>query len=433
MHSVRDGLKALASALAAGWITVGAAGADATPPNSASNPMRIWQTSAGTTYSDSFLIGNGRLGFSLPGSATSETIVLNEDSFWSGTKTDRVNRNAQSNLGRIRSMIVNNDLSGAHNVASANYAGTPNSMRNYDYPGRLSISMKGASGSVGGYERWLDLGEAIGGVYYTIGGVAFKREYLASFPDDIIAVRISASRSRAVSFDLRQTLASGQNSASAPGSDTIVMSGGNSISFTAGAKVVTAGGTIKKSGDTITVDGADSAVIYWSAWTTFRKAKGDLQSAVLADLARASAKGYDAILADHIKDYKALAGRVELSLGTSSSAQKSKPTADRLRGLANTFDPEISTLYWYFARYLLIASARPGTLPANLQGIWNDSPNPMWGSKFTININLEMNYWPALVTSMFFPYVYEAALLLSEMGCMLTMPRRHAGASRLYV
>ncbi|KAL8365014.1 hypothetical protein RB595_004024 [Gaeumannomyces hyphopodioides] len=400
MPSVRDGLKAFASALAAGWMTVGATAADVTPPNSASNPMRMWQTSAGTTYSDSFLIGNGRLGFSLPGSATSEVIVLNEDSFWSGNKMDRVNRNALSNLGRIRSMIVNNDLSGAHNVASANYAGTPNSMRNYDYPGRLSISMKGASGSVGGYERWLDLGEAVGGVYYTVGGVAFKREYLASFPDDIIAVQISASKSGAVSFDLRQTLASGQNSASAPGSDTIVMSGGNSISFTAGAKVVATGGTVRKSGDTITVDGADSAVIYWSAWTTFRKAKGDLQSAVLADLARASAKGYDAIRANHIKDYKALAGRAELSLGTSSGAQKSKPTADRLRGLANTFDPEISALYWYFARYLLIASARPGTLPANLQGIWNDSPSPAWGSKFTININLEMNYWPALVTNM---------------------------------
>lgn len=400
MPSARHGLKAFASALAAGWMAAGVTGADVTPPNSASNPMRMWQTSAGSTFSDSFLIGNGRLGFSLPGSATAETIVLNEDSFWSGTKMDRVNRNALANMGRIRSMIIGNDINGAHSVGSADYAGTPNSMRNYDYPGKLSISMKGASGSVGGYERWLDLGDAIAGVYYTAGGVAFKREYLASFPDDIIAVQITASKSGAVSFDLRQTLASGSNSASAPGSDTIVMSGGNSISFVTGAKVVAAGGTVRKSGDTVTVDGADSAVIYWSAWTTYRKNKGDLQSAVLADLARASAKGYDAIKADHLKDYRALAGRVELGLGTSSSSQKSKSTADRLKGLANTFDPEISALYWYFARYLLISSARPGTLPANLQGIWNDSPSPMWGSKFTININLEMNYWPALVTNL---------------------------------
>ncbi|KAL8369915.1 hypothetical protein RB595_000327 [Gaeumannomyces hyphopodioides] len=404
-----------AIALAVGAIATGGVGAaDASPPNSASNPLRMWQTTPGVTYNDSFLIGNGRLGFSLSGGALSESIVLNEDSFWSGGEMDRVNPDAAAYMPEIQALIARGEIQEASRLASMAYVGTPVSVRHFDWVGKLGISMRGSAGQVRDYQRWLDVGEGIAGVYYTVGGVAYKREYTASFPDDVIAIQISANKSGAISFDLRQSRGIGlnlfQDSAGASGTDTILMGGGSfgakAIVFAAGAKVTIDGGSIKRIGDTIVVDGADSATIYWSAWTTYRKPAGELQSAILADLAKASRKGYDALRGDHVRDYQGLAGRVELSLGKSTSEQKAKSTADRLRGLRTAFDPEIATLYFYFARYLLIASGRPGTLPANLQGLWNNDLNPMWGSKYTININLEMNYWPSLLTNM--PELHES-------------------------
>lgn len=400
--------KTRAIALAVGAIAAGSVrAADVSPPNSASNPLRMWQTTPGVTFNDSFLIGNGRLGFSLPGGALSESIVLNEDSFWSGGEMDRVNPDAAAYMPEIQALIARGEIGEASRLASMAYVGTPVSVRHFDWIGKLGISMRGSTGQVRNYERWLDVGEGVAGVYYTVGGVAYKREYTASFPDDVISVQISANKSGAVSFDLRQSRGIGlnlfQDSAGAVGKDTILMGGGSfgadAIVFAAGAKVAVVGGSLKRIGDTIVVEGADTATIYWSAWTTYRKPAGELKSAVLADLDKASRKGYDALRGDHIKDYRGLAGRVELSMGKSTSEQRAKSTADRLRGLKTAFDPEIATLYFYFARYLLIASGRPGTLPANLQGLWNDELNPMWGSKYTININLEMNYWPSLLTS----------------------------------
>ncbi|EJT82238.1 hypothetical protein GGTG_02212 [Gaeumannomyces tritici R3-111a-1] len=402
-------------------LAVGAAGAagsvgaaDASPPGSASKPLRMWQTTPGVNFNDSFLIGNGRLGFSLPGGALSESIVLNEDSFWSGGEMDRVNPDAAAHMPEIQALIARGEIREASRLASMSYVGTPVSVRHFDWVGKLGISMRGSAGQVRDYERWLDVGEGVAGVYYTVGGVAYKREYTASFPDDVIAVQISANKSGAVSFDLHQSRGIGlnlfQDSAGGSGKDTILMGGGSfgakAIVFAAGAKVTIDGGSMKRIGDTIVVDGADSATIYWSAWTTYRKSAGELQSAVMADLSQASRKGYGALRSDHVKDYQSLAGRVELSLGKSTSEQKAKTTADRLRGLRTAFDPEIATLYFYFARYLLIASGRPGTLPANLQGLWNNDLNPMWGSKYTININLEMNYWPSLLTNM--PELHES-------------------------
>ncbi|KAL8420472.1 hypothetical protein RB594_003309 [Gaeumannomyces avenae] len=416
MPSLFPSAKMRAIVLAVGAVaaagSVGAA--DVSPPGSASKPLRMWQTTPGVNFNDSFLIGNGRLGFSLPGSALSESIVLNEDSFWSGGEMDRVNPDAAAHMPEIQALIARGEIREASRLASMAYVGTPVSVRHFDWVGKLGISMRGSAGQVRDYERWLDVGEGVAGVYYTVSGVAFKREYTASFPDDVIAVQISANKSGAISFDLRQSRGIGlnlfQDSAGGSGKDTILMGGGSlgakAIVFAAGAKVTIDGGSMKRIGDTIVVDGADSATIYWSAWTTYRKSAGELQSAVMADLNQASRKGYGALRSDHVKDYQSLAGRVELSLGKSTSEQKAKTTADRLRGLRTAFDPEIATLYFYFARYLLIASGRPGTLPANLQGLWNNDLNPMWGSKYTININLEMNYWPSLLTNM--PELHES-------------------------
>ncbi|KAI6606587.1 hypothetical protein MCOR04_000886 [Pyricularia oryzae] len=389
-------------------LTGAVAAMDSTLANSAANPLRLWQTTAGVTYNDSFLIGNGRLGFSLPGSALTEAITLNEDSFWSGGKMDRVNPDAAANMPQIQQLITQGRIEEAATLAGMAYKGLPDSVRHYDWLGRLHLAMKGPAGQAGNYERWLDVGEGLAGVDYTLNGTAFSREYLASFPDQIIAVRIKSNQSRSISFTLSQSRGSGlnrfQDYTTSLDGDTILMGGGSmgsdAIVFSSGAKVTVSGGSIKTIGETIVVSDADSAVIYWTAWTTYRKPKEQLRESVLVDLRTAAAKGYDAIRSEHVKDYQKLADRVDLSLGMSSSEQKSKSTAQRLRGMSQAFDPEMATLYFYFARYLLIASGRPGTLPANLQGIWNTDISPQWGSKYTVNINLQMNYWPALLTNM---------------------------------
>lgn len=365
-----------------------------TRPNSASHPLRIWQTSPGALYNESFLIGNGRIGAAVSGTVASENIPVNDDSLWSGGKMDRVNPDARAFMPHLQELIRQGDVVEANRLASLAYLGTPESMRHFDFMGDLQIAMAHGEAEYDNYERWLDIEEAVAGVYYEIDGVSYTREYLASNPDDTIAVKISASKAGAVAFrvHLRRgtSLNRFQDFGEKVGSDTIVMgsaSGGvDGITFVAGAKVVASGGSVKTIGDRIIIEDADSAVIYFSAWTSYRK--DDPRDAVVADLERASKREYGAVKKDHIKDYQSLAGRVRLSLGTSTEEQRSGTTLERMKKLAETFDPELAVLYYQFGRYLFISTSREGYLPPNLQGLWNDESDPFWGSKYTININL---------------------------------------------
>jgi alpha-L-fucosidase 2 len=395
-----------------------------TAPNSKSIPSRLWQTSAGTQWNDCFLIGNGRLGGSILGGAQTETIWLNEDSFWNGHLQSRINANALKSMPGIRSDIVSGNYGAAQSSASANYDGTPSSARNYNTLGTMSIVMSHGS-SVSNYERYLDTADATSGVYYTAGGVTYFREYISSAPAGIMAIRVAASQAGAVSFSVN--MARGNTQSSAATSDTITISdnsGGNSpMTFTAGVRVVTTGSskaTVSTSGNKVTVSGADEAWIFVQAWTDYRQS--NQKSKVLSDLA-AVTESYPDMRSAHVADYQSFFNRASFSFGSSSSSQKGMTTAQRISAMGSTYDPELALLFMQFGRYLLISSSRNGTLPANLQGIWNSETNPMWGSRFTININLrklccaasqkktigssnivlllllEMNYWPAFVTS----------------------------------
>ncbi|KAH8169707.1 alpha-L-fucosidase 2 [Sarocladium implicatum] len=377
-----------------------------TRPNSASHPLRIWQTSPGALYNESFLIGNGRIGAAVSGTVASENIPVNDDSLWSGGKMDRVNPDAQAYMPHLQELIRQGEVVEANRLASLAYLGTPESMRHFDFMGDLQIAMAHGEAEYTRYERWLDVEEAVAGVYYEIDGVSYTREYLASNPEDIISVRISASKPGAVAFrvHLRRgtSLNRFQDYGEKVGSDTVVMgsaSGGvDGIAFVAGAKVVASGGSVKTIGDRIIVEGADAATVYFTSWTSYRK--DNLRASVLGDLDRASKKAYGTVKEDHVKDYQSLAGRVELNLGVSTSEQKAGTTLERMGNLAESFDPELVVLYYQFGRYLFISTSRDGYLPPNLQGLWNDESDPFWGSKYTININLEMNYWPALTTNL---------------------------------
>lgn len=170
------------------------------------------------------------------------------------------------------------------------------------------------------------------------------------------------------------------------------------MQYAIGAKIVSPDGKVSTLGDYVFCKNASEAWVYVQAWTSFRK--DDPVSSVLTDLAAISAT-YNEVRSTHVSDYHSYFNRTSLSLGTSSKAQKKQTTQERVKALAHgAFDPEIASLYFQFGRYLLISTSRAGTLPPNLQGIWNSDLDPEWGSKYTININLEMNYWPSLVTNL---------------------------------
>ncbi|KAI0388800.1 Six-hairpin glycosidase-like protein [Xylariaceae sp. FL0594] len=400
-------LSKLATLFICGLLIEPGVSVDIPAPNSASKPLRIWSTKAGSAYNEYYMIGNGRLGASVPGTAQAEVIHVNEDSLWSGGALSRVNPDALAHMPEMQSLITAGNPVGANTLAGFAYAGTPVSTRHYDVLGDLTLTMNHSS-SVTGYERWLDLADATSGVYYSVAGTTYTREYLASSPSDVIAIRLAASRAGALSFYIHLRKGSSLNRyedySEKVGSDTIVMGGGSAsdsahtIGFASGARVTSADGTVKTLGDYIICDGATEAWIYFTTWTTVRKS--DPRAAVLADLQAVPKQSYAAIRHAHVKDHQGLMSRVDLNVGSSSAAQKALTTENRMARLASQFDPELVTLNFQFGRYLLIASSRNNTLPPNLQGIWNKDIDPQWGSKYTININLQMNYWPSYVTNL---------------------------------
>jgi len=366
-----------------------------TPPNSASKPSRLWQSSPGAAWNDCFLIGNGRLGASIPGGAKNDSIWLNEDTFWNGMYKSRINPRALTSMPKIRSAVVSGSFATAQSLSSSDYDGVPSSARNYNTLGSMVLIMNHGA-AVQGYERWLDVSDATSGVYYTVDGVTYTREYVASKPADVIAIRIAASKPGSVSFSL--SLKRGGATSKASGSDTVLLtsdSGGDlPIRFASGARVVPIGGTVSASGSQVTCTGADEAWIFVTAWTTVRQS--DPSSRITKDL-QAVTKKYPDLRADHVKDYQSIYQRSDFNFGASTSSQKALTTAQRISGISQVYDPELAVLSLQFARYLLISSSRRGTLPANLQGIWNSEENPMWGSRFTININLRKLRNPARV------------------------------------
>jgi alpha-L-fucosidase 2 len=373
------------------------------PPNSNANPLRLWYSTSGSLWNDSMPIGNGRLGGMIRGLVSTELISINEDSLWSGNLLNRINPSAEDSLSRIKPWLLRGDPSDAELESNLGVSGVPSSMREYMPGGDFQIYFQNQS-LPKGFERWLDLGDGTAGVYYTAGSVAYKREYFASNPSDVLAVRLTASSPGALSFYIKFQRPSNQQnrfveSAFAENGETIItkfISG--QIQAVFGARIHIIGGSKRQVGDQIQVFGADEAWIYADIETSVRHANP--QSQVESKLAAAVASTYPAVRQKHVNDYQKLHNRTSLNLGSSSDQQKLLPTDARRQALGNGgFDPELVALYFQYGRYLLISSSRDGYYPANLQGVWNNDLNPAWGSKYTININLQMNYWPAEVTS----------------------------------
>ncbi|KFZ11371.1 hypothetical protein V502_07581 [Pseudogymnoascus sp. VKM F-4520 (FW-2644)] len=384
-------------------------------PNSASNKWRIWDNEAGSTtaFTDQYVIGNGRIGAMFSGGQKSETININENSFWSGSFIDRINPDAQPTVRQMQELVQQGNFTEAEDLGKLGYIGTPMSTRNYDTLGTLGLTQTFPDGNATGYERWIDVEESVGGTQFSVGGITFQREYLASNPDDIIAINLKASKPGSLYFNIRLDRGAWDvvgldrhvQYSTASNNDSIVIGGSTAdagpIVWAAGARIVASGGKVSTLGDNVLCKGADEATVYFQAWTSYRKM--DPKRAVLSDLAAVS-KSYSDIRAAHVSDYQAIAGRMSLYLGKSTPEQKALTTPQRMANIAvDAFDPELAGLYFQLGRYLLISSSRPSSdlaLPPNLQGIWNNVADPPWGGKYTININLQMNYWPSLTTGL---------------------------------
>jgi alpha-L-fucosidase 2 len=357
-------------------------------------------------------VGNGRLGAMVFGGVVHERLQLNEDTLWAGRPYDPVNPQAKGALPDVRRLLAERKYPEAAKLADAKVMSKPLAQMPYQTVGDLALTFADV-GAVENYRRDLDLATATAHVSYTSDGVTFSREVFASAPAQVIVVRLTASRPGQISFAARMQTPQRATVEATADSD-LVMRGVNgdgagatsdgrpmtgALRFESRVRVLPMGGTREATGDALVIRGADAVTLLIAAATSYRTYEdvtADPAARVAAALDPASRQTVETLRAAHIRDYQQLFNRVTLDLGASKPA----PTDERVRAFADGGDPGLAALYFQYGRYLLIASSRAGSQPANLQGLWNESMSPPWGSKYTININTEMNYWPALSTNL---------------------------------
>ncbi|MET7422726.1 glycoside hydrolase N-terminal domain-containing protein [Dactylosporangium sp. NPDC005555] len=396
------------AALPLPW-TASPASAAAPPEVSTANGLALWyEQAAGTDWLRALPVGNGRLGAMVFGNVDVERLQLNEDTMWAGGPYDQSNPRGAGALAQIRQLVFANQWGQAQTLVDQNMLGIPSAQLAYQTAGNLRLTFGAGGSGVSQYTRFLDLTTAVAGVSYLQNGVRFRREVLASAPDQVIAIRLTADRAGSITFSAafdspqRTTLSS-------PDAVTAAVDGvcgdqrglTGKVRFRGLARAVADGGTVSSSGGTVQVRGANSVTLLVSIGTSYvnyRDTSGDHQGRARAFLDAAAARTWDQLRSRHVADYQQLFNRTTLDVGRTSAADQ--PTDVRISRHASTDDPQFSALLFQFGRYLLISSSRPGTQPANLQGIWNDSLSPSWDSKYTINANLPMNYWPADTTNL---------------------------------
>jgi len=359
-------------------------------------------------------IGNGRLGAMVFGGIVNERIQLNEDTLWAGGPYDPANPETLELLPEAQRLIFEGKYQEAHNLIDKRMLARPLRQQPYQTVGDLILTFPNVE-SVENYRRDLNLDTAVASVTYTANGVKFTREVFSSPVDQVIVIRLTADKPGQISFTagMRTPQSSGLLTEKAivttEAPDILVMNGVNgayqgiegALKFQCRVRIMTTGGRTTVDPKQISVANTDSAMLLIAAATSYKSFKdvtGDPETLTKNHINAASQKYFEALRKDHIAEHQRLFRRVNLDLGTTAMAKL--PTDERIRNPEKTNDPQLATLYFQFGRYLLISSSRPGCQPANLQGIWNESMTPPWESKYTININTEMNYWPAEPTNL---------------------------------
>lgn len=376
---------------------------------------RLFFRSAAKHWDEAFPIGNGRLGAMIFGGPCSERLQLNEDSLWYGGPRDRHNPDALAHLPEIRRLIFEGKLKEAESLASLALTAIPETQRHYVPLGDLFLHFQTLDDNqVIDYERELNLSEAVVSISFKAGKVHYRRKIFASYPDGAIVIRLTADTPGQISFTARMGRERFRyvDGIRTEEGNSIMMSGnsGGGVNYCGVLMCKPEGGQMRTIGEHLVVTNADAVTLVISAATDFREP--DPESAAFANAKRAASRAYTDLLSAHIEDYCKLFERTSLRLDAAFNAVE-QDTSKRLERMkAGTEDPGLLALYFQYGRYLLIASSRPGSLPANLQGIWNKDMLPAWDSKFTININAQMNYWPAEICNL--PECHEPLFELIE-------------------
>ena len=368
--------------------------------------LSLWYRRPAQKWDEALPIGNGRFGAMVFGGVAEERIQFNDDTLFTGKPHDYAHKGAAKFLPEIRKLLFENKQKDAEALAnkefmSINTRGT-NRQEAYQPFGDLKLEFSGIT-QVSDYRRELDLNRALTLVQYTSGGAAYLRETFASFPDNAIVMHLTCDQPGKI--HVKATLPSPHPNTVVKHVDdhTLSMSGkveGANTGFEARLCVRTEGGKINVTDSGIEITQADSATLILvgaSSYVNFRDISGDPAATNEKTLKQLEKKNYVAIKQDHIADHQKLFQRVKLNLGTTDRAKL--PTNERIKSFSEA-DPQLAELFYQYGRYLLIACSRQGSQPANLQGLWNESLKPAWDSKYTININTEMNYWPAEIANL---------------------------------
>lgn len=397
----------------------------------------LWYPTPARQWVEALPVGNGKMGAMVFGGTARERIQFNEETLWAGFPHEYHQENAAQHLEDVRTALFEGRQQEAEDLASIHLMGVPARQRAYQAFGDLQLTFPDLDSlSVVDYRRQLDLDEAVVTTRFRIGEVTYTREVFASHPDGVIVVQLTADRPGSISVAARTTNAHHRRTWNETlyrmvGPDEIAMLGSvadGAIKFESRLHARTQGGTLEASDTALVITGADAATFVLAGATNFvnyRDVSGDPTSRNDVTMRNVRGRSFEQLRQLHVADHQALFRRVEIDLG---AGRPELPTDDRVLSFESGDDPQLASLFFQFGRYLLIASSRPGSQPANLQGIWNDSNSPSWDSKYTVNINTEMNYWlaePANLAELSEP-LFQMISEIGETGTATA--REHYGA-----
>jgi len=377
------------------------------------NPATLlWYTAPAEKWEEALPVGNGRLGAMVFGKSGEERIQINEETYWSGGPYSTVVKGGAEYLPEIQKLIFAGEPLKAHKLFGRHLMGYPVEQQKYQSLANLHLFFEGQY-TISDYKRWLDLQNGTTSVEFIANNIKYRRDVFVSAPDQVLVIRLTADKKESISF--RAQLRGCRNSAHSnyatdyfrmdgTGNSGLVLTGKSAdymgvegkIRYKAQLKATAEDGSVEVNGDELVIKNASAVTLYIVAATNFinyKNVNANQEARVQKYLDQIKNKSYQQIYKTAIADYQNYFTRVSLNLPVTKNSWL--PTDERMSGLQETADPNMAALCYNFARFVLISSSRPGTEAANLQGIWNEDMNPSWDSKYTTNINLEMNYWPA--------------------------------------
>ncbi|MFA5553273.1 MAG: glycoside hydrolase family 95 protein [Phycisphaerae bacterium] len=381
-----------------------------TPTSSAAQdeqPLLLFYDTPAKEWVEAIPIGNGRIGAMIFGGTEKERIQFNEDTFWGGSPYNPVNPQAREALYLARQLVFEGKNEQAQKLIDEKMMAVPSYQAAYQPAGELYLLFPGHE-KPEKYRRQLDLKTAIATVEYEINDISYRRQIFSTPVDQITVIKLTANKPDSINFSASFDAVQKSKDKTAEDNSLSLQVYGREHNGIAGAlrcysqlKILTEKGKTKIENGSIIVTGADSAILLLASATNYvnyNDTTGNPQETVQRQLKAAAKKPFDKMLEEHIKAHQQLFNRVELNLGTTNAIYQ--PANIRIKKFTEQNDPHLAMLYFQFGRYLLISCSRPGSQPANLQGLWNESISPPWHSKYTININTEMNYWPAESTNL---------------------------------